>query len=84
MISSGLLLMYGIGAIVGPFIAPGIMALVGPGGLYLFAAGIHLLFFGYIIVRFILRPTMPDDAQGHFSEALASTQTASSILEEEQ
>ena len=83
MVSSGLLLMYGIGAILGPFIAPGIMKVAGPGGLYLFAAAIHLVFLGYIIVRFIRRPTKPYEPHGNFSEALASVQTASSVYEEE-
>ena len=82
MVSSGLLLMYGIGAILGPFAAPGIMKIAGPGGLYLFAAGVHLMFLGYIIVRFIRRPTKPDAPHGNFSEALASTQTASTVYEE--
>ena len=84
MVSSGLLLMYGIGAILGPFIAPAVMGMVGPGGLYLFAAGIHLLLLGYIVIRFVLRPTEADEIHGQFSEALASIQTASNILEEEE
>jgi MFS family permease len=83
MVSSGLLLMYGIGAIVGPFIAPGIMKFAGPGGLYLFAAVIHLLYLGYIVFRFIRRPPKPDEPHGNFSEALASVQTASNVYEEE-
>jgi len=84
MVSSGLLLMYGIGAILGPFVAPGIMKLAGPGGLYLFAAAIHLVFLGYIIVRFIRRPTKPDEQHGNFAEALASVQTASNVYEEDE
>ena len=84
MISSGLLLMYGIGAILGPFIAPGVMKLAGPGGLYLFTAFIHLVFLSYIVFRLIHRPTAVDVDQVQFSDALASTQTASSIFEEEE
>jgi len=84
MVSSGLLLMYGIGAILGPFVAPGIMKYAGAGGLYLFAAVIHLVFLGYIIVRFIKRPTKRDEPHGNFSEALASVQTASTVYEEDE
>jgi hypothetical protein len=39
--------------------------------------------FGYFIVRFIRRPAVPDEPHGNFSEALASTQTASSVYEKE-
>jgi len=83
MVSSGLLLMYGIGAILGPFVAPGVMKYAGPGGLYLFTATIHVLLLAYVIVRFVRRPPVQDEQHGQFSEALASTQTASNILEDD-
>ena len=55
MISSGLLLMYGIGAIAGPFLASLAMQAVGAGGLYLYAATVHLLLLAYIASRFFKR-----------------------------
>jgi len=83
MISSGLLLMYGLGAIAGPFSAPLLMHFVGPGGLYLFAAFIHLALLVYIAYR-ISKRTHPVSAEHvPFSDSLASTQTASNIYEEE-
>jgi len=83
MVSSGLLLMYGLGAIVGPFLAPMLMHLVGPGGLYLFAAGIHFALLGYTLFR-IKRRTRPSEEEHlPFSDSLASTQTASQYYEEE-
>ena len=83
MISSGLLLMYGIGAIVGPFIAPAVMGLVGARGLYLHTATIHLLLLGYIVFRFTKRISAPEEEHRPFIEALAATQTASNVYEDE-
>lgn len=83
MISSGLLLMYGLGAIVGPFIAPLLMNIMGPGGLYLFGATIHFMLLIYIVFRITRRPPVPDEEQLPFADSLASTQTASHVYEEE-
>ena len=83
MISSGLLLMYGIGAIAGPFIAPLFMAGVGDGGLYLFTAVVHLLLAGYTVFR-ISRRARPEQTEHlPFSDSLAATQTKSQVYEEE-
>ncbi len=83
MISSGLLLMYGIGAILGPFVAPALMTLVGPRGLYLHTASIHLLLLAFIALRFRKRITQPDEEHRPFTDALAATQTASQVYEDE-
>ena len=83
MISSGLLLMYGIGAILGPFVAPAMMTLVGPRGLYLHTTVIHLLLLAYVALRFRKRVTQPDEEHRPFTESLAATQTASQVYEDE-
>jgi len=83
MISSGLLLMYGIGAIIGPFIAPAAMQLLGPGGLYLYTATIHVALLAFMIFRFRRREALPEEEHRPFVEALAATQTASHIYEDE-
>lgn len=83
MISSGLLLMYGLGAIAGPFIAPMVMHLAGPGGLYLFASAVHLVLLVYVVYRIKLRAYESSKEHLPFSDSLASTQTASHIYEEE-
>jgi len=83
MISSGLLLMYGIGAILGPFSAPAVMKFAGPGGLYLFAAAMHLLLLGYIVFRITRRAPAPEEEHIPFADSLASTQTASNVYEDE-
>jgi MFS family permease len=83
MVSSGLLLMYGLGAIAGPFLAPVLMHLAGPGGLYLFAACIHLILLGYILYRIKRRSHPSEEEHIPFADSLASTQTASHYYEEE-
>jgi MFS family permease len=83
MVSGGLLLMYGVGAIGGPFLASGLMTMVGPTGLYWFAAGIHVLLVSYTIHRMVRRESAPSDQHIPFGDALASVQTASQVYEEE-
>jgi len=81
-ISSGLLLMFGVGAIAGPFLASLVMQRFGAGGLFLHAALIHLLLLGYIALRFVKRQPIAEE-HGNFLDALAATQTASTVYEEE-
>ena len=83
MISASLLLMYGIGAIVGPFSAPVVMIFAGPAGLYLFAAAMHLALLAYIIFRITRRAPAPEEEHIPFADSLASTQTASHVYEDE-
>ena len=83
MISSGLLLMYGIGAILGPFVASLTMQGAGAGGLFLYSALIHLLLIGFIALRFRRRMRAPEEEHMKFVDALAVTQTASHVYEDE-
>jgi MFS family permease len=83
MISSGLLLMYGIGAIAGPFIAPLVMRWAGPAGLFFYAACVHLLLLGYIAFRMLRRAPEAEESHQPFADSLAATQTASRIYEDE-
>lgn len=83
MVSAGLLLMYGIGAIVGPFLASALMTVGGPGYLFLFTAVVHLLLAIYVITRRFVRPQPPIFEHKPFSDALASTQTRSQVYEDE-
>ena len=82
-VSSGLLLMYGAGAIVGPFLASALMELVNESGLYLFTAAIHLLLVIYVSVRMTRRETSPADQHLPFSDALTTAHTASQVYNEE-
>ena len=83
MVSSGLLLMYGIGAIMGPFVAPAFMYWAGSGGLFLYTALVHLALLAYIGYRFLRREPEPEEEHGRFVDSLAATQTASNYYEEE-
>ncbi|HLF30978.1 MAG TPA: MFS transporter [Xanthomonadales bacterium] len=83
MVSGGLLLMYGLGAIVGPFLAAGAMTLLTESVLYLFTAVIHLLVFVYVLVRLTRRPSAPMAEHVPFAEALTAVQTASQAFEED-
>ena len=81
-VSGSLLLIYGLGATIGPFAASAVITLVGFRGLFAFGAAIHLLLAGYAILRMTRVPlTAPEEAIP-FSDALAATQTASSVYEE--
>jgi MFS family permease len=84
MVSGGLLLMYGIGAIVGPFLAAAAMTLLSNSVLYAYTAIMHLLLFGYVLLRLQRRESAPMEQHVPFAEALTSVQTASQVFEEEQ
>jgi MFS family permease len=79
--SSTLLLMYGIGATVGPFAASAVIAWLGYRGLFAFGATIHLLLSLYAMVR-VTRVTLtePEETMS-FGDALAAAQTASQVYE---
>jgi MFS family permease len=83
MISSGLLLMYGIGAIAGPFMASLAMSWMGSGGLFLYTAVVHILLLGYVAFRFVKREPVQEEEHRKFVDALAGTQTASHVYEDE-
>ena len=82
MLSSGLLLMYGIGAVAGPIIASATMGMAGASGLYVFTAIIHATLLVYILNRTIRRRPSPDDDHVPFNDALAASRTTSQVYEE--
>lgn len=81
--SSGLLLIYGAGATLGPFLASAIMTLIGARGLYAFCAVTHLSLTLYVLLRAFRRDAAPEEDQVPFSEAFAATYTASQVYEGE-
>jgi len=83
MVSSGLLLMYGAGAIVGPFAASSVMTLAGASGLFMFAGASHLLLSLYTIFRIARRSSAPTDQHITFGDALTTAHTASQVYDEE-
>lgn len=80
-VSSGLLLLFGIGAVVGPLLATQGMRIWGPSGLYVFSSAVHLLLFGFVGIRAFKPLLVPLEQRSSFGEALTSTQTASDIYE---
>ena len=54
--AGGLLLLYGVGASLGPVIASGLMAYLGSGGLFLFTTCIHAGLAVFVILRTTVRP----------------------------
>lgn len=83
MVSSGVLLMYGLGAISGPFLASGVMTLAGAGSLYLFTAVMHAALALYVWVRSLRRDPAKPEQHVDFSDSLASVLTASHVYEED-
>lgn len=82
MVSSGLLLMYGIGATIGPFAASALMTMQGTASLFLFTALVHVALVAYVMIRFLRRRTQATQ-QIAFSDALSAAQTASQVFEED-
>jgi MFS family permease len=83
MVSGGLLLLYGVGAILGPFAASSVMTLTSAAGLYLFTGGVHLAMALFVIHRMLRRKSTPDEQHIAFGDALATAHTASQVYEEE-
>lgn len=75
VVSSGLLLMYGIGAVAGPLLASGMMQALGAPGLYAFTGGIHMVLLVYLFVRRYRRSPAAEEEQVAFSEALTAAHT---------
>lgn len=80
-VSSGLLLMYGIGATAGPFIASALMTQSDIGGLFAFSALVHLALVVFVTVRF-LRGRRAARRQIAFGDALSAARTTSQVYEE--
>jgi MFS family permease len=83
MVSSGLLLVFGIGAVLGPFAASAMMTFADTGGLYLLTGLVHLSLGIYIILRMSRRESTPIEDHIAFGDALATAHTASQVYEEE-
>jgi MFS family permease len=58
-VSSGLLLTFSIGAVIGPLVAAAAMSTAGHGGLFLYSAAAHVLILAVMLLRAQLRPKLP-------------------------
>ena len=81
-VSGGLLFVYGVGAIAGPFIASIFMNWQGKGALFLFTSIVHVLLIVFVVIRFLLERNQADQPV-QFGDALSAAQTASQVYEEE-
>ena len=59
------------------------MTIIGAPGLYLFTGAMHVILVGYVTMRAFRREPAPDEQHITFSDALATTYTASNVYEEE-
>lgn len=82
-VSSSLLLVYGIGAIVGPFAASTAIFAFGGHMLFVFTATTHALLLLFALVRMAAPSGYPHEEQVEFGDALTAVQTASQVYEEE-
>lgn len=82
-LSSALLLMYGIGAITGPFIASSVMTVLGATGLYIYIAVVHAVFALYVLAFSLRRKAVAPDETVDFSDSLATALTSSQVYAEE-
>lgn len=61
-ISSGLLLVYAVGAVIGPLTASALMGQIGAGGLFAYTTVVYALFMGFVVIRMAKRETpAPED-----------------------
>lgn len=81
MVSSGMLLMYGLGAIVGPFIGSMFITLFNEGGMFLPIAIADAVLVLYILYRVFQREQASDGDQIPFTEALAAQVTKSTVYD---
>jgi MFS family permease len=65
-ISGSLLLVYGVGAVIGPVVAGRTMELIGPQSLFAYTATIHILLVIFGIIRLSREPTYAIADQEHF------------------
>ncbi len=77
--AGGLLLMFGIGAVIGPALGSLAMQTFGRGGLFLVIAAILLALGGFALVRMHRRAPVPEEERGEFATALATTVTVSNV-----
>ena len=77
--SSGLLMVFALGAIAGPLLASLLMRIQGPSGLFIFIGGIHLCIAGYSLYRCRRRAPPPAEDRASFTETLVMSKMAAEI-----
>lgn len=80
-VSAGLLLLYGVGAIIGPLVAPLLMGPLGASGLFAFNTGVFLLLMIYTLLRMRRREACDETHHRDFNEAITAARTVSVVYE---
>ena len=83
MVSSGLLLVYGIGAIAGPFVASMAISAFSAKALFVYTAAAHALLLLLALGRMVQSNNKQHEERVDFGDALTAVQTASRVYEEE-
>lgn len=78
-ISSGLLLLYAMGAVVGPMIASGVMAVTGPAGLFTYTSICFVLLGSFTLWRMLQRAPAPEEDRTDFADSIRLAQTVGAI-----
>ena len=77
-VSSGLLLVFGIGAAIGPFVASLVRQVMGMPMLFVFTASVHLVLIAFILWRMNLRAAPKPADRGDFADAAIAAATVGS------
>ena len=73
-VSGDLLMMFGVGAIFGPYAASLLITLAGPAGIFMFTGSVHLALAGYTVFRIWEQKPVPAAAKEAFVVVPGSTQ----------
>ncbi|MCB9966374.1 MAG: MFS transporter [Geminicoccaceae bacterium] len=65
-VAAGLFFVYGIGAMVGPLLGAGAVALLGPQALFWYTSGVHGFFLLFTVYRISRRPRLPTTGREGF------------------
>jgi MFS family permease len=77
--SAGLILAYGIGAIVGPQVASGLMEVLGPVGLFVFFGACGLMIAAFAFWRIARREALPAEERDPFQVVTRTTPLATEL-----
>ncbi|MFT5390786.1 MAG: MFS family permease [Gammaproteobacteria bacterium] len=81
-VSSGLLLVYSGGAVLGPIVASAMVGMFGFEYLYVYPAIVYGALIIFVYWRMLTRAPSPPEAQVAFTDALQSTKTVSSVFDQ--
>ncbi len=77
--ASGLLLIWGAGAVVGPLIASNVIVAAGLAGLFYTTAALHAILVAFTLYRIGQREARPAEDRGEFLDAVRVGQTVSTV-----